>query len=56
MKTEDRSPEQWPRGLLKATVARLAVRIGGSAVILSALVAFVSPSDLPRRLRHLTPS
>jgi len=31
------------------------VRIGGSAVILSALVAFVSPRDLAAAARHLTP-
>jgi uncharacterized membrane protein YbhN (UPF0104 family) len=34
---------------------RLALRIGGSAVILSALVAFVSPRDLVAAARHLTP-
>jgi uncharacterized membrane protein YbhN (UPF0104 family) len=35
--------------------ARLAIRIGGSAVILSALVAFVSPRHLAAAARHLTP-
>jgi glycosyltransferase 2 family protein len=56
MKTEDPSPGEparhapsWRRR------ARLAVRIGGSAVILSALVAFVSPRELVAAARHLTP-
>jgi uncharacterized protein (TIRG00374 family) len=35
--------------------ARLALRIGGSAVILSALIAFVSPRDLVAAARRLTP-
>jgi uncharacterized membrane protein YbhN (UPF0104 family) len=35
--------------------ARLALRVGGSAIVLSALVAVVSPRDLVAAARHLTP-
>jgi glycosyltransferase 2 family protein len=56
MKTEDPSPGP-PAAPVRSgrRWARLALRIGGSAVILSALVAFVSPRDLAAAARHLTP-
>jgi glycosyltransferase 2 family protein len=53
MKTEDCGPEQPAPS--KRRWVRLGVRIGGSAVILTALVAFVSPRDLAAAARHLTP-
>jgi len=56
MKSEETSRQQSdPRAPSRRRWPRLAIRIGGSAVILSALVAFVSPRDLAAAARHLTP-
>jgi uncharacterized membrane protein YbhN (UPF0104 family) len=56
MKTEGPSPGQsTPPARSGRRWARLAIRIGGSAVILSALVAFVSPRELAAAAGRLTP-
>lgn len=54
MKTENSVSA--PRASSGRRWVRLAVRIGGSAIVLSALVAFVSPRDLATAARHLTPT
>jgi glycosyltransferase 2 family protein len=56
MKTEDPSADQSsPAAKSGRRWARLAIRIGGSAIILSALVAFVSPRELAAAAGRLTP-
>jgi uncharacterized membrane protein YbhN (UPF0104 family) len=56
MKTEDPNPgPPAPQTPPQRRWARLALRIGGSAVILSALVAFVSPGQLAAAASRLTP-
>jgi len=52
---EPNGQQPGPQASSRRRWARLAIRVGGSALILSALVAFVSPRDLAAAARHLTP-